>query len=155
MIPKHRNTSIEDYHPHRMAGEIANQVQLGMLLEIDNKYCQRTDELDVERPNFPEQPWLHFWAALTNLIQNVISFPNPGYKDTEWKTQKRLTDFSCIGHHEVKERVEIKYDYQGYQANYRTDNQSCPAALNAMMFHTVGHWYFQHGYRRCKRSDGH
>ena len=60
--------------------------ETGFLLEINDQDSNRADELNVERPNLPEQPLFRFWSTLFYLLQNIVSTPDPGSKDTERKS---------------------------------------------------------------------
>ena len=53
------------------------------LLEINCEDRDGAYELNVEGPDLPEEPMLCPWAAMTNLIKDLVTTPDPGHKKTD------------------------------------------------------------------------
>jgi hypothetical protein len=53
------------------------------LLEINCEDRDGANELNVEGPDLPEEPMLCPWAAMTNLIKDLVTTPDPGHKKTD------------------------------------------------------------------------
>ena len=52
-------------------------------LKIDRQNGNRTNEFQIERPDFPEQALFRIGKALLDLLQQTVSVPDPGRKNAD------------------------------------------------------------------------